>query len=979
MGSVIPFRLRYCGFLLFFHASIASADPPLIIRQGDANFDGQVNFFDAELIEKVLIDPFPPLPQTPPPCLLPNVNVSPDFRFDLRDLLLHSQYAFGVRTPSEVSGPTDPPSAPGMLSTSTGINPILVGANSSVSIDSLVFTEISIDNLPCVDRTRVKTQFSIEADSSNGAQLLYNSIPALTHPQVGTLPDGGNEPIGLLTGPDIGVIRVRSALYWSRADGSLPNSLWVEFLFEIPGVCGDGIPDWNEFCDDGDNNNCTPGCNSTCTGLGIAAICGNGVVQCDEACDDGDTDDCTTDCNSICTGTGIAAVCGDGIRCGAEECDDGNADACDGCSPICRIECGDGEVQCAEICDDGNADECDACHGDCTANTFLCGDGYVCGPESCDDGNADACDGCSAICQTETGCGDGSACGTEACDDGNTTPCDGCSASCKVETGCGDGSKCGTEACDDGNTDDCDGCRADCLAVETGCGDGYPCLPEECDDGNGANCDACSNACKWVTGCGDGAKCGAEACDDGNGANCDICSSACKWVTGCGDGANCGEEACDDGNGDNCDNCHNNCTDNLNLCGDGFRCGTELCDDDNTSSNDGCTAACSVESGWICNSNIGTAPSVCQKCGNGKKEGTEACDDGMQCSDPNKTPCTVDADCAALGDLKCRQRNYDGCSVACLVEWTWNCIGTAPSVCYKCGDNHHDPGEECDDGTNENGMPEDCDDCHNDCTINTYSCGDGHKCGQEQCDAGGNNSDSGCICSADCMLPYCGDGLICGNFGETCDSVAGCLSSGTNKCKHDLALAAICAFDEAPIPASPLRLLNCVSPAPWGTSGSCNDPSDSWKQCVRIFGAVCAGVKTRLKVPAITSMHEENPGVEIYRENVPIIPSGDQVSHMRSAMPRLAALALKLANGASLGPADIDGYLPTGLRLDDFAERTGAQRMVDMLVARLSGTPFASEVELPKADPVPPAAPLSDIAHKMIAIVTSSGRTVLKS
>lgn len=138
-------------------------------------------------------------------------------------------------------------------------------------------------------------------------------------------------------------------------------------------------------------------------------------------------------------------------------------------------------------------------------------------------------------------------------------------------------------------------------------------------------------------------------------------------------------------------------------------------------------------------------------------------------------------------------------------------------------------------------------------------------------------------------------------------------------------------------------------------------------------GAVCAGVRERLQLPAITSMHPENPGVEMYREKVPIIPSGDQGSHMRLTMPRLAALALKLAVDGALGPADVDGYLPTGLRLKDFDARTGAQRMVEMLMARLSGAPFTSEVELPKADPVTPAAPLSDLAHKTIAIVTSSG------
>jgi glycine reductase complex component B subunit gamma len=138
-------------------------------------------------------------------------------------------------------------------------------------------------------------------------------------------------------------------------------------------------------------------------------------------------------------------------------------------------------------------------------------------------------------------------------------------------------------------------------------------------------------------------------------------------------------------------------------------------------------------------------------------------------------------------------------------------------------------------------------------------------------------------------------------------------------------------------------------------------------------GAVCAGVRERLKIPAVTSMHSENPGVELYRPRVPIVPCGDQVSHMRVAMPRLAALAVKLANGEPLGPADIDGYMATGLRLGEIDSRTGAQRMVEMLVARLSGAPFTSEVQLPESDPVTAAQPLTDLSTKTIALVTTSG------
>jgi glycine reductase len=128
-----------------------------------------------------------------------------------------------------------------------------------------------------------------------------------------------------------------------------------------------------------------------------------------------------------------------------------------------------------------------------------------------------------------------------------------------------------------------------------------------------------------------------------------------------------------------------------------------------------------------------------------------------------------------------------------------------------------------------------------------------------------------------------------------------------------------------------------------------------------------------MQVPAVTAMYPENPGVELYRSKVPIVPSGDQVTHMKVAMPALAALALKLLAGKPLGPADVDGYMPTGLRLKEFDPRTGAQRMVEMLVARLKGTPFTSEVELPAADPVMPADALTDLAHKTIALVTTSG------
>ncbi len=61
-------------------------------------------------------------------------------------------------------------------------------------------------------------------------------------------------------------------------------------------------------------------------------LCGNGILDLNEICDDGnklDCDGCRSDCSAVETG------CGDGFVCGTEECDDGNNIDYDGCSALC--------------------------------------------------------------------------------------------------------------------------------------------------------------------------------------------------------------------------------------------------------------------------------------------------------------------------------------------------------------------------------------------------------------------------------------------------------------------------------------------------------------------------------------------------------------------------------------------------------------------------------------------------------------------
>jgi cysteine-rich repeat protein len=173
------------------------------------------------------------------------------------------------------------------------------------------------------------------------------------------------------------------------------------------GVCGDGVLDAGEECDDADDDN-TDSCLNDCR----VNTCGDGYRDARvEECDDGnfdDSDECTAECR--------LNVCGDGyIHAGVEECDEGG-DNSDSRADTCRTDCtfpvcGDGVADVGEACDDGNDDNGDGCLNDCIVAS--CGDGYVFeGVEQCDAGGVDTNDGgdggdgCRADCTLPKTCGD---------------------------------------------------------------------------------------------------------------------------------------------------------------------------------------------------------------------------------------------------------------------------------------------------------------------------------------------------------------------------------------------------------------------------------------------------------------------------------------------------------------------------------------------------------------------------------------------
>lgn len=138
------------------------------------------------------------------------------------------------------------------------------------------------------------------------------------------------------------------------------------FKMLLLAICGDGVKQGSEQCDDGnaqDGDGCTAACKTE-------AICGDGIMEGDEECDVGEQqgdvcagggESCTYCSNCIYVTTNsdnppsvsitsssspASPMCGNGMQEGSEECDDGDgngrcptewAESCTYCSTDCTV------------------------------------------------------------------------------------------------------------------------------------------------------------------------------------------------------------------------------------------------------------------------------------------------------------------------------------------------------------------------------------------------------------------------------------------------------------------------------------------------------------------------------------------------------------------------------------------------------------------------------------------------------------------
>lgn len=138
-------------------------------------------------------------------------------------------------------------------------------------------------------------------------------------------------------------------------------------------------------------------------------------------------------------------------------------------------------------------------------------------------------------------------------------------------------------------------------------------------------------------------------------------------------------------------------------------------------------------------------------------------------------------------------------------------------------------------------------------------------------------------------------------------------------------------------------------------------------------GAVAEAVESQLGIPAVTAMSPENPGAELYRRSVVIAPTGNSPGQMTEIVGAMARLVLKRVRGEPLDTPEKDGYLPRGVRRNVVGVETAAVRVVDLLLRKVRGEPYGSEIPFPAIDRLVVGQLRGDLATATIALVTSGG------
>jgi len=140
-------------------------------------------------------------------------------------------------------------------------------------------------------------------------------------------------------------------------------------------------------------------------------------------------------------------------------------------------------------------------------------------------------------------------------------------------------------------------------------------------------------------------------------------------------------------------------------------------------------------------------------------------------------------------------------------------------------------------------------------------------------------------------------------------------------------------------------------------------------------GTVGKAVKEKFDVPAVSSMHEENPGVDLYKKHMYIFPGGDVAARMQEDAEKMARFGNKLLQEEGPFLQEEEGFFKRGKRHQYFLpdETPAADRAIEMLLKKLNDEEYTSELPIPELDTVDISPAIENLSEAEIALVTSGG------
>jgi len=126
-------------------------------------------------------------------------------------------------------------------------------------------------------------------------------------------------------------------------------------------------------------------------------------------------------------------------------------------------------------------------------------------------------------------------------------------------------------------------------------------------------------------------------------------------------------------------------------------------------------------------------------------------------------------------------------------------------------------------------------------------------------------------------------------------------------------------------------------------------------------------------IEAVCSMNEDNPGVLMYRRYAYILPCGDSARYMTSTIKNMSEFIMRIARNEMIDEPKKDGYIQRGIRKVFMSDKTGAERAVDMLLDKMSGKSYKTELPMPIFEKIEPSPAIKDIKSATIALITTGG------